>query len=497
MEGRAHVLKQRLLGGGQVKIVGHLAVAALAGTAAQRDNGHVGSLGLGLQERRSGHHFGNYRRGVEQAPGFGQLRLLIFQELRVGLAQRRGHREAGRAQPLGNGNGVGPVHVAAAGAARNQVVAGVAEQGQLLARPQGQGLGFVAQQHHAFGGGLAGHGGIGFQGRLAGVPITLEGGRLQHQLQHAQHVGIELGEGELTAFQGGGQLLGLGRGTGHQQVVAGLQLGHGVAAAVPVGHHQALETPFLAQQRGQQIVAFGGVRAVHEVVARHHRPGLRLLHRELKPLQVDFAQGPLAHRRVQLHAVEFLVVHGEVLDAGAHALAFYPVHEGGGHVAGHQRVFGIVLEVAPTQRVAVDVHARGQQHVDAKGPHLAPKCRAHPPHQGRIPAAGQQRGHRKRRGVVGFGAVAAARGGNAHASRPIRKRERGDAQPGNGMGAARRAGHLLGHFAVVGVAGRQQAFGEAGRVETHAHHQPDFLVGREGGQHFLERGLAQLRGRPA
>ena len=47
----------------------------------------------------------------------------------------------------------------------------------------------------------------------------------------------------------------------------------------------------------------------------------------------------------------------------ADAVALDAANEAGGHTAGDDRIFRIVLEVASAQRVAFDVHARSKQHV--------------------------------------------------------------------------------------------------------------------------------------
>ena len=56
-----------------------------------------------------------------------------------------------------------------------------------------------------------------------------------------------------------------------------------------------------------------------------------------------------------------LGVGGEVLDGGAHVPALHAVDIAGGHLSGQEGVLGEILEIAPAQRGALDVH-RGAEH---------------------------------------------------------------------------------------------------------------------------------------
>ena len=151
----------------------------------------------------------------------------------------------------------------------------------------------------------------------------------------------------------------------HQQVVAGVHLRHRVAPAEPVGHHQAVEAPVVAQDARQQRRALRRVGAVQLVVGRHDRPRLRLAHEDLEAAQVDLAQRALRHLHVDDVAVPLVVVGDEVLRRRPDALRLHALDHGGGHPARHQRILGVVLEVAAAERVAVGVERGPEQHVHA------------------------------------------------------------------------------------------------------------------------------------
>jgi len=102
--------------------------------------------------------------------------------------------------------------------------------------------------------------------RLVGVFISLEVGSLENHLQNTLHILIEDGfvqRSVLHTLHDGFVLLGQ---TGLQHVVACHHLCHGILAAKPVGHHHALEAPFVAQHRCLQLLVFRSVDTVQVVV---------------------------------------------------------------------------------------------------------------------------------------------------------------------------------------------------------------------------------------
>ena len=119
--------------------------------------------------------------------------------------------------------------------------------------------------------------------------------------------------------------------------------------------------------RGEQPTALTGERAVHPVVGAHEPPRFGFGHGDLEGPQVDLAQGPVGHDRVDAVAFELRVVGDEVLDGGADAAALYAPDERSRYSACEHRVLRIALEVAATEGRPVDVDGRSQKHVAGAG----------------------------------------------------------------------------------------------------------------------------------
>ena len=112
--------------------------------------------------------------------------------------------------------------------------------------------------------------------------------------------------------------------------------------------------------------------------------------------------------RVEPVAVGLVAVQREVLDRRDHALALDPGDRLAGEHAAEQRVLGQVLEVVPVARVAREVDAARQHHVEAAAARLAADHRARGARQRRVEAraqrdAGRQRGGGVARPVAGVG----------------------------------------------------------------------------------------------
>ncbi len=170
--------------------------------------------------------------------------------------------------------------------------------------------------------------------------------------------------------------------------------------ATPVGHHEAGILPVALQHLVEQIVVLAGPVAIELVVRAHHRTGLAALDRQFESQQVGFAHGLLANAHVHRGAPCLLVVQGKVLDGGHHVLAFDAADRFADHGAGQQRVFAGVFEVAAVARLAHQVGAAGQQHVEALGMRFAADHGAAAEGGFRIPGGGGDGAGRQRRGVV-------------------------------------------------------------------------------------------------
>ena len=72
-----------------------------------------------------------------------------------------------------------------------------------------------------------------------------------------------------------------------------------------------------------------------------------------------------------------MVVGRVMLGRRAHILRLDSANHGGGHLAGDQRIFRVVLEVSATQWIAMQVQGRCQKDIDAIGRRFRPHGLAH------------------------------------------------------------------------------------------------------------------------
>ena len=84
---------------------------------------------------------------------------------------------------------------------------------------------------------------------------------------------------------------------------------------------------------------------------------------DFKTAQVDFPQSAFRHDRLHKVAAMLLVVGGKVLDGSGHAPAVQPAQLGAGHLSGQKRILGEILEIAPVQRMAMDIDTGAQQRI--------------------------------------------------------------------------------------------------------------------------------------
>lgn len=160
----------------------------------------------------------------------------------------------------------------------------------------------------------------------------------------------------------------------------------------PVGHHQAVETPFLAQYLGQEPVVLGRVDVVDPVVRAHQRRRTRPFDYSFEYAEVDFPQGAFVDPRVCAHSIGFLVVGGEMLHGGPDPSGLDARGQGGGQFSRQQGVLREVLEVPPAQRGAFQVHARPQDHADALRLRLLGQRPADLGEQRHVPGGRERRG---------------------------------------------------------------------------------------------------------
>ena len=323
------------------------------------------------------------------------LQGLRFQ--RVILLETLVQGESGVLQGLGHGHHIRLGHIAGAGSAGNEILAGNAIQSHSFTARQGQCMPFVAEQDDGLGRRFPCRPGMGLQVGMGGIGILPEMGRLHDVLQDPPDVAVDLFQGDASVPDTGEDALDLDIGTRVHQVVAGLDRQGGIVLEPPVRDYDAVIPPLVPEDGGQEFVVLLGVFPVELVVGTHHRPGLPLLHCDLEILQIDLPEGAAAHQGIILGAVRLLVVHRVVLDGGTCPVGLDAPHIGRRHLAGKERVLREVLEVPTVERIPVDVHTRSEQHVHAIFQDLIAQDGGRALHQVGVPRTGQKRPHREPR----------------------------------------------------------------------------------------------------
>ena len=121
-------------------------------------------------------------------------------------------------------------------------------------------------------------------------------------------------------------------------------------------------------------------------------------------------------------------------------LTLHTVDVGGANLARHERVFRVVLEVAPAERRAVQVHARTEDDVAAVLLGLVADGLAHLAYQFRIPCRSQARANGEGRSIVSLVSTLAG-GVDTHAGRAVGQDRGRNAQAGNLRRRSGRTGH--------------------------------------------------------
>jgi hypothetical protein len=179
----------------------------------------------------------------------------------------------------------------------------------------------------------------------------------------------------------------------------------------------------LPQQR-----ALGHRVPVDAVVRGHHRPRAALVDDRVEGREIELAQRPLVHPRIERHALGLAVVGDEVLDRRADAAGLHAACVRDPDASGEERVLAEALEVAAAVRRAVQVHGRGEQHVGALAARLVGQQPAEPLDQRLVPRR-RQRGRRRNVGRR----VALVPGLAADAGRPVGDHQAPQAHGGLGV----------------------------------------------------------------
>ena len=180
------------------------------------------------------------------------------------------------------------------------------------------------------------------------------GARLVHEVDHALGHAVELFGLDAAVTCGVDDLV-VRVARRHFKVEAGVEGGDAVVVGAPIAHDDAFIPPFVAEHVGEQPAVLCGMHAVDAVVGAHDGPWLGGFDDVLEGREVDLAQRPLGDVGGYAQTVGLLVVGGEVLERGAHALGLHAGDDADCLMAGQIRVFGPIFEAAAAERIALDV----------------------------------------------------------------------------------------------------------------------------------------------
>ena len=82
----------------------------------------------------------------------------------------------------------------------------------------------------------------------------------------------------------------------------------------PVGHREALESPFATENRVNKVEGIGVEDAVDAVIRSHNPMRFGLFNSHFESTEVDFAKGFLGNDGIAAPAMAFLVIAGKVLN---------------------------------------------------------------------------------------------------------------------------------------------------------------------------------------
>ena len=260
------------------------------------------------------------------------------------------------------------------------------------------------------------------------MPVSLEGRGLHDILEDALHVPVEVSLRKRSVTHGSGDPFPLRSISGLHKVIARPDSGGGIVLVSPVGHHHPVESPLVPKDRGKKLPALLGILPVQFVVGRHHCPGRRLLDGYLEVLQIDLPEGSLPDEGVILVAVGLLVVEGEMLYRSTHAVGLHSPNIRCSHLSREKRILGEILVITAVERIAVDVLARGQEHVYTIFQGLITDRCGRLLDQRKVPGRGQEGPYRESRGIESIAGPFPGRI-DAQAGRAVRENRRRDAEP--------------------------------------------------------------------
>ena len=255
------------------------------------------------------------------------------------------------------------------------------------------------------------------------------------------HTGVDIFHIQCSAFHGFHNLVDEVWRARLDKVVSGRQTFVSLEECAPVGHHYALEAPFVAEDIRKQVIAAVGVLSIDLVIGTHDSPWLRFLHSYLEGLEVNLPCSSLRHYGVRTETAGLLVVEGKVFERSANTVILDTADVRGRDVSAENRVFGKIFEIPPAERVPLDVVSRSQDHVYPVFKDLVAHGFRNTADHILIPGGGQARPYRKPGTVISL-TVIVAFGEDAQTGRAVGHYCRRYSQPGNRIGIAHCPGNV-------------------------------------------------------
>ena len=135
-----------------------------------------------------------------------------------------------------------------------------------------------------------------------------------------------------------------------------------IFGSTPIGHQHAIEFPIGFKNLVEILIVSTELVTIF-VVSAHHSPSTTIDNGTPETFEIDFMQSTVADHHIHFVAVDFLVVEGEVLHTSSYSIALNTFHGFGCQDSRQERIFTHILEVAATERVAIDVDSGRESNV--------------------------------------------------------------------------------------------------------------------------------------
>ena len=202
--------------------------------------------------------------------------------------------------------------------------------------------GIILQEHHTLGRTLTGDSCMSLQVWLTTIFISLESRSLHDIFEHTANIAVHILDIQLAILYCINNILHLSWITRHHQVVASLNFLFQRKVGTltnPVGLHDSLISPVVAENIGQESLVALGINTVNLIIGRHDSPRIALANHHLETLQIQLTESTLAQSLIHLGTVSFLRVHGKVLGTYTHALTLHTLYKGGSDKTRYDWVF--------------------------------------------------------------------------------------------------------------------------------------------------------------